>query len=98
MEFPQAKTFPPAIAKDRNGFLCREIERNHPVLVQQPTGALYDLLQRFLLSYMFHPYPYFAQIIVLLGRKNGRVTVVYGPTRALEENLSKTTLLLNLFN
>lgn len=98
MEFPQAKTFPPAIVKDRNGFLCREIERNHPVLVQQPTGALYDLLQRFLLSYMFHPYPYFAQIIVLLGRKNGRVTVVYGPTRALEENLSKTTLLLNLFN
>lgn len=52
---------------------------------------------------MFHPYPYFAQIIpfnlkVLLGRKNGRVTVVYGPTRALEENFSKTTLLLHLLN
>lgn len=58
------------------------------------------------MSYMFHPYPYFAQIIpfnlkVLLGRKNGRVTVVYGPTRAswpLEENLGKTTLLLHLLN
>lgn len=94
------------IVKNRNGSLCREIERNHPVLVQQPTSALYDLLRRSLLSYMFHPYPYFAQIIpfnlkVLLGRKNGRVTVVYGPTRAswpLEENLGKTTLLLHLLN
>lgn len=71
--------------------------------MQQPTGALYDLLQRSFLSYMFHPYPYFAQIIpfnlkILLGRKNGRVTVVYGPIRALEENLSKTTLLLHLLN